>query len=76
MDPNTGKFYDVDEYEKEHGKPVPAGWPVFEEGEVVKLKGFDFTIARINKSSLTLRPVLSGLDVSARQLMGKIGNSA
>lgn len=73
MDPKTGKFHEVTEGGKlaETDEPVPDDWPVFTEGEMFTLKGHQFVLARINVSSLVLRPVTK-LGKPARQTIREL----
>jgi hypothetical protein len=50
MNPDTGEFVP-------DGPTVPEEWPRFTIGEQVELKGFPFTIARINAATIVLRPM-------------------
>jgi len=61
MNPQTGEFH----------KEGPEEWPRFAVGERFKLRGVVFEIARINQSSLVLRPVsVDGL--SAHKIIRRI----
>lgn len=66
MDPNTGRFYPVDDSlirpKKGSVKTYEAkekGWPIFEIGETILLKGHPFEILHIKHSSgrMILRPI-------------------
>lgn len=49
----------------------PDEWPVFREGELCDLKGVPFEVARLNASSLVLRP-LAPEGYTARDVMQAI----
>jgi hypothetical protein len=72
MDPKTGQFHNESEYEEEHETTMPTEWPRFQEGETVAIKGYDFELVRINRSSLVFRPVLPAKETSARRVLDKM----
>lgn len=39
-----------------NGEPVPAHWPVFEQGELVVLKDYTFKVGYIGEKCLVLEP--------------------
>lgn len=39
------------------GGPAPSDGPLFVEGEVVTMRGFQFRLTRVNRSSLVFRPL-------------------
>lgn len=51
MNPDTGEF-------KPASDDTPPEWPRFTEGETVEVKGVQFVIGRINRTSIVLRPVV------------------
>lgn len=68
MNPETGKFVPVVDPELykalmqhrppiEDQGPIPEDRPIFTIGEVFKLKGHPFKLARINRSTIVLRPI-------------------
>lgn len=50
---------------------IEAG-PLFREGELIELRGVDFRLVRINKSSLVLRPIVDDVVGSARRVIREL----
>ncbi len=76
MDPETGKFHRADTRpraeQQRAGGEIGKDWPTFEVGEIVDIRGYKFTITRINMGSIVVRPVRAkGLE-SPRNLMRKM----
>jgi len=64
MDPNKGRFYELDDNSnakkgtiKSHDA-IKKGWPIFEIGEIIPIKDHPFEILHIKASSgrMILRP--------------------
>ena len=74
MDPVAGKFHPIAEDAATAAQQIDSGeigkdWPVFALDETIDIKGYPFTILRINMSSMVIRPIPTrGLE-SPRKLM-------
>ena len=77
MDPVTGTFHPIAEDAATAAQQIASGeigkdWPVFTVGEIVEIKGYDFTIQRINRGSIVVRPVPTRGYDSPRILLNKM----
>ena len=81
MNPKTGEFFEEDAYPEEFRDAIERGdlpaeipdeWPRFAVGDEFTLKGYPFTLYRINATSLVLRPVLPKGEISARRVMRRM----
>ncbi len=76
-EPETGTLHPIAEDAAAAAQQIASGeigkdWPTFEVGEIVDIRGYKFTITRINMGSIVVRPVhAKGLE-SPRNLMRKM----
>ncbi len=66
MDPDTGKFFEVNDLPNPKKNTVTTreakekGWPIFEIGEEILIKGYPFELLHVKPSTgrVVLRPIV------------------
>ena len=77
MNPVTGTFHPIEAEAAAAAQQIADGtigkdWPVFTVGETIEIKSYDFTIQRINRGSIVVRPVPTRGYDSPRILLNKM----
>ncbi len=81
MNPVTGKFHRADTRPRA-AQQIASGeigkdWPTFAVGEVIDIKGYQFTILRINVSSIVVQPIpTKGLETPRNLMRAMAGGGA